>query len=167
MVICTVATLLLKHQLEIGLCLLLYPERKPIEINQRIEFESIKQQFENLFRDDDRRPTLTKKPPKSDDVRPSIAEQINFGGDYKDKEELNQPKKKENPVKGAGGVRQAYTGDTEPMNVRYYDKGFFERLKENLGFNEGGHLIGGEDQFNQGPFTKLALALALLKCVST
>ena len=116
-------------------------------------FESIKQQFDNLFRDDDRRPTLTKKPPKSDDVRPSIAEQINFGGDYKDKEEPKPaPKKKKNPVKGAGDVRQAYTGDTEPMNVRYYDKGFFERLKENLGLNEGGHLIGGEDQFNQGPY---------------
>lgn len=123
-------------------------------------FEAMKQQFDNLFRDDDRRPTLTKKPPKSDDVRPSIAEQINFGGDYKDKEEPKPaPKKKKSPVKGAGGVRQAYTGDNEPMNVRYYDKGFFERLKENLGFNEGGiatdNLIGGEDQFNTGPFTTL------------
>jgi len=115
-------------------------------------FESLKQQFEDLFKDDDRRPTLTKKPPKSDDVRPSIAQQINFGGDYKDKEEPKpEPKKKKSPVKGAGGVRQAYTGDTEPMNVRYYDKGFFERLKENLGFDDGG-LIGGEDQFNQAPF---------------
>ena len=126
-------------------------------------FESIKQQFENLFRDDDRRPTLTKKPPKSDDVRPSIAQQINFGGDYKDKEEPKPaPKKKKNPVKGAGGVRQAYTGDTEPMNVRYYDKGFFERLKENLGFDDGG-LIGGEDQFNQGPFVETGTGTGLVE----
>ena len=126
-------------------------------------FESIKQQFENLFRDDDRRPTLTKKPPKSDDVRPSIAQQINFGGDYKDKEEPKPaPKKKKNPVKGAGGVRQAYTGDTEPMNVRYYDKGFFERLKENLGFDDGG-LIGGEDQFNQGPFITTGTGTGLVE----
>merc|ERR1711991_712088 len=126
--------------------------------------EAIKQQFDDLFRDDDRRPTLTKKPPKSDDVRPSIAQQINFGGDYKDKEEPKPaPKKKKNPVKGAGGVRQAYTGDTEPMNVRYYDKGFFERLKENLGFNEGGHLIGGEDQFNQGPFTTTGTGTGLVE----
>ena len=126
-------------------------------------FESIKQQFESLFRDDDRRPTLTKKPPKSDDVRPSIAEQINFGGDYKDKEEPKPaPKKKKSPVKGAGDVRQAYTGDTEPMNVRYYDKGFFERLKENLGFDDGG-LIGGEDQFNQGPFTTTGTGTGLVE----
>jgi len=126
-------------------------------------FEAIKQQFDNLFRDDDRRPTLTKKPPKSDDVRPSIAQQINFGGDYKDKEEPKpQPKKKKNPVTGAGGVRQAYTGDTEPMNVRYYDKGFFERLKENLGFDDGG-LIGGEDQFNQPPFTTTGTGTGLVE----
>ena len=126
-------------------------------------FESIKQQFDDLFRDDDRRPTLTKKPPKSDDVRPSIAEQINFGGDYKDKEEpKTKPKKKKNPVKGAGDVRQAYKGDTEPMNVRYYDKGFFERLKENLGFDDGG-LIGGEDQFNEGPFITTGTGTGLVE----
>ena len=126
-------------------------------------FEAIKQQFDNLFKDDDRRPTLTKKPPKSDDVRPSIAEQINFGGDYKDKEEPKpKPKRKKSPVKGAGDVRQAYTGDNEPMNVRYYDKGFFERLKENLGFDDGG-LIGGEDQFNQGPFITTGTGTGLVE----
>ena len=43
---------------------------------------------------DDRRPTLTEKPSTSDDVRSSgtIAEQINFGGDY-DKDKKKKPKK--------------------------------------------------------------------------
>lgn len=117
-------------------------------------FEAIRERLKEVFRDDDRRPTLTKKPPKSDPIRPSIAQQINFGGDYKDKEPPKpEPKKKRSSVKGAGDVTQAYRGEDEPLNVRYYDQPFYKRLMEGLGvefFDDGG-LIGGEDQFNQ-PF---------------
>ena len=119
-------------------------------------FEAIRERLKEVFGDDDRRPTLTKKPSKSDPIRPSIAQQINFGGDYKDKEPLKpEPKKKRSSVRGAGDVTQAYRGEDEPLNVRYYDQPFYKRLMEGLGveiedFDEGG-LIGGEDQFNQ-PF---------------
>ena len=59
-------------------------------------FEAIRERLKEVFGDDDRRPTLTKKPSKSDPIRPSIAQQINFGGDYKDKEPLKpEPKKKD------------------------------------------------------------------------
>ena len=117
-------------------------------------FEAIRERLKEVFRDDDRRPTLTKKPPKSDPIRPSIAQQINFGGDYKDKEPPKpEPKKRKSSVRGAGDVTQAYRGEDEPLNVRYYDQPFYKRLMEGLGvefFDDGG-LIGGEDQFNQ-PF---------------
>jgi len=117
-------------------------------------FEAIRERLKEVFRDDDRRPTLTKKPPKSDPIRPSIAQQINFGGDYKDKEPPKpEPKKRRSSVRGAGDVTQAYRGEDEPLNVRYYDQPFYKRLMEGLGvefFDDGG-LIGGEDQFNQ-PF---------------
>ena len=119
-------------------------------------FEAIRERLKEVFGDDDRRPTLTKKPSKSDPIRPSIAQQINFGGDYKDKQPLKpEPKKKRSSVRGAGDVTQAYRGEDEPLNVRYYDQPFYKRLMEGLGveiedFDEGG-LIGGEDQFNQ-PF---------------
>ena len=119
-------------------------------------FEAIREQLRQVFKDDDRRVKLDKKPPKSDDVRPSIAQQINFGGDYKDKEPSKpEPKKRRSSVRGAGDVTQAYRGEDEPLNVRYYDQPFYKRLMEGLGveiedFDEGG-LIGGEDQFNQ-PF---------------
>ena len=55
--------------------------------------EAILQALQNAFRDDSdkKRPTLKRKPATSDDAPgPSIAEQINFGGDYRDK------KRKEN-----------------------------------------------------------------------
>ena len=116
-------------------------------------FEAIRERLREVFKDDDnRRPTLTKKPPKSDSIRPSIAQQINFGGDYKDREPPKpEPKRRASPVRGAGDVTQAYTGKEEPLNVRYYDQPFYKRLMEGLGFDEGG-LIGGEDQFNEGPY---------------
>jgi len=128
-------------------------------------FEAIRNRLRDVFKDDDRRVTLDEKPPKSDPIRPSIAQQINFGGDYKDKEPPKpEPKKRRSSVRGAGDVTQAYRGETEPLNVRYYDQPFYKRLMEGLGFDEGGmatqelslptpveqpHLIGGEEQFNQ------------------
>ena len=122
-------------------------------------FEAIRNRLRDVFDGDDRRVTLDKKPPKSDPIRPSIAQQINFGGDYKDREPPKpEPKKRRSSVRGAGDVTQAYRGETEPLNVRYYDQPFYKRLMEGLGFDEGGlatdedtNLIGGEDQFNQ-PF---------------
>ena len=122
-------------------------------------FEAIRERLRDVFKDDDRRVTLDKKPPKSDPIRPSIAQQINFGGDYKDREPPKpEPKKRRSSVRGAGDVTQAYRGETEPLSVRYYDQPFYKRLMEGLGFDEGGlatdedtNLIGGEDQFNQ-PF---------------
>jgi len=93
----------------------------------------------SAFRDDSdkkkpRRPKLKDKPPMSDDAAgPSIAEQINFGGDYRDT----------NPTKPAGKVSGAYkaskdTPQKETQNIRYHDTGFVQRLLEGLGFDEGG-----------------------------
>ena len=95
------------------------------------------------FRDDSdqkkpKRPTLKEKPPTSDDAAgPSIAEQINFGGDYGN----TTPKKKAGNVSGAYKARQTQPNN-ETQNVRYYDKGFVERLLEGLGFDEGGLVEG-------------------------
>ena len=126
-------------------------------------FEAIRERLRDVFDGDDRRVTLDKKPPKSDPIRPSIAQQINFGGDYKDREPPKpEPKKRRSSVIGAGDVTQAYRGDDEPFSVRYYEQPFYQRLltnlRKDLGFDEGGlatdedtNLIGGEDQFNQ-PF---------------
>ena len=102
--------------------------------------EAILQALQNAFRDDDdrKRPTLKSKPATSDDAKgPSIAEQINFGGDYEDKDKKKTTKKPAQ-TKGAGEVTKAYTGDKDKESVRYHDKGFLERLTENLGFDEGG-----------------------------
>ena len=102
--------------------------------------EALLQALQNAFRDDSdkKRPTLKSKPATSDDAPgPSIAEQINFGGDYRDKKEKTTTKKPAQ-TKGAGEVTKAYTGSDDKQNVRYYDKGFLERLTENLGLDEGG-----------------------------
>ena len=102
--------------------------------------EALLQALQNAFRDDSdkKRPTLKSKPATSDDAPgPSIAEQINFGGDYRDKKEKTATKKPAQ-TKGAGEVTKAYTGSDDKQNVRYYDKGFLERLTENLGLDEGG-----------------------------
>ena len=86
--------------------------------------------------DNNRRPKLEKKPATSDTKSgPSIAEQINFGGDYRDKKKTT---KKPAQTKGAGEVSKAYTGKDDKQDVRYYDKGFVERFVEGLGFDEGG-----------------------------
>ena len=63
-------------------------------------FEAIRERLRDVFKDDDRRVTLDKKPPKSDPIRPSIAQQINFGGDYKDREPPKpEPKKRRSSVR--------------------------------------------------------------------
>ena len=91
------------------------------------------------FRDDSdqkkpKRPTLKEKPPTSDDATgPSIAEQINFGGDYGS----TTPKKKAGNVSGAYKASKG-PSKSETQNIRYYDKGFVERLLDGLGFDEGG-----------------------------
>ena len=112
--------------------------------------EAIIQALQNAFRDDSdkKRPQLKSKPATSDDAKgPSIAEQINFGGDYRDKKEKTATKKPAQ-TKGAGQVTKAYTGDKDKESVRYYDKGFLERLSENLGFDEGG-LVEEEPFYSQ------------------
>jgi len=100
--------------------------------------EAMLQALQNAFKDDrdKKRPQLKSKPATSDDAPgPSIAEQINFGGDYRDKKKIT---KKPAQTKGAGEVTKAYTGSDDKQNVRYYDKGFVERLIEGLGFDDGG-----------------------------
>ena len=112
--------------------------------------EALLQALQNAFRDDSdkKRPQLKSKPATSDDAKgPSIAEQINFGGDYRDKKEKTATKKPAQ-TKGAGQVTKAYTGDKDKESVRYYDKGFLERLTENLGFDEGG-LVEEEPFYSQ------------------
>ena len=112
--------------------------------------EALLQALQNAFRDDSdkKRPQLKSKPATSDDAKgPSIAEQINFGGDYRDKKEKTATKKPAQ-TKGAGEVTKAYTGDKDKESVRYYDKGFLERLTENLGFDEGG-LVEEEPFYSQ------------------
>ena len=100
--------------------------------------EAMLQALQNAFKDDrdKKRPQLKSKPATSDDAPgPSIAEQINFGGDYRDKKKTT---KKPSQTKGAGEITKAYTGSDDKQNVRYYDKGFVERLIEGLGFDDGG-----------------------------
>ena len=67
--------------------------------------------------------------------------------DYRDKKEKTATKKPAQ-TKGAGQVTKAYTGDKDKESVRYYDKGFLERLTENLGFDEGG-LVEEEPFYSQ------------------
>ena len=144
-------------------------DNSPAAISSRVQarknkpknrFEAIRERLRDVFRDDDRRPTLTQKPRTSDDIGPSIADQINFGGkgfDFRNNQSPTPPPPKvRQSTKGAGSV--PYMDDDEPLSVRYYDQPFYKRLMEGLGFDEGGlatdedtHLIGGEDQFNQ-PF---------------
>jgi len=114
--------------------------------------------------DDDRRVTLKQKPRTSDDIGPSIADKINFGGkgfDFRNNESPTPPPPSvRQSTTGAGSV--PYMDDGETFSVRYADQPFYKRLiqnlKKDLGMDEGGlatdedtNLIGGEDQFNQ-PF---------------
>ena len=148
-------------------------DRSPEAISKRVQarknkpknrFEAIKNSLRDVFDGDDRRPTLTQKPRTSDDIGPSIADQINFGGkgfDFRNNQSPTPPPPKvRQSTKGAGSV--PYMDDDEPFSVRYYEQPFYQRLltnlRKDLGFDEGGlatdedtNLIGGEDQFNQ-PF---------------
>ena len=112
--------------------------------------------------DDDRRVKLYEKPRTSDDIGPSIANKINFGGqgfDFRNNQSPTPPPPKvRQSTRGAKGVPD----DVETFSVRYPELSFYESLiknfKRDLGFDEGGlatdedtNLIGGEAQFNQ-PF---------------
>ena len=118
------------------------------QISQRVQankdkpknrYEQIREQMSSAFRNDDdnrsrnRRVTLDRKPPTSDDASgPSLAEQINFGGDFSG----NKKTKKASPTSEAGTVEEAYTGE----NLRS-DKGFGQRFMEGLGYDEGGDVV--------------------------
>jgi hypothetical protein len=102
-------------------------------------YEQIREQMSSAFRNDDdnrsrnRRVTLDRKPPTSDDASgPSLAEQINFGGDFSG----NKETKKASPTSEAGQVEEAYTG----QNLRS-DKSFGQRFMEGLGYDEGGDVV--------------------------
>ena len=102
-------------------------------------YEQIREQMSSAFRNDDdnrsrnRRVTLDRKPPTSDDASgPSLAEQINFGGDFSG----NKKTKKASPTREAGKVEEAYTGE----NLRS-DKSFGQRFMEGLGYDEGGDVV--------------------------
>lgn len=143
-------------------------DNSPAAISKRVQarkdkpknrFEAIRNRLRDVFKDDDRRVTLTQQPRTSDDIGPSIANQINFGGkgfDFRNNQSPTNQSSKTTPfTTGARGVPYK---DDEPLNVRYYEQPFYKRLMEGLGFDEGGlatdedtNLIGGEDQFNQ-PF---------------
>ena len=117
-------------------------------------FEAIQQKFKNLFRaDDDDSPSVAKakrlervklatKPADSDDERSkgTIAEQINFGGDYDQEYEVTpkKEKKKKAPTIQEDAAKQRE--EQEKFSVRYADKGFGTRLLEGLGFNEGTYM---------------------------
>lgn len=68
-------------------------------------------------------------------------------GSEPEKTKNKSMRKKPAATKDAGKVRQAYTGDSDTENVRYSDKGFFERLTGNLGFDEGGFAADQSEPF--------------------
>lgn len=124
------------------------------------------------------RPQLTAKPPTSDTVGPSIADQINFGGKGFDNRnnttaapepqmsaadrvralggnQGNELSFGQKLVKGARdmfgaseNVSNRRTEDEEGLNVRYNEKGFGQRFMEGLGFDEGG-LVEPEPFYSQ------------------
>ena len=124
------------------------------------------------------RPQLTAKPPTSDTVGPSIADQINFGGKGFDNRNNTtaapEPQMSAaNRVRALGGnqgnelsfgqklvkgardmfgasenVSNRRTEDEEGLNVRYNEKGFGQRFMEGLGFDEGG-LVEPEPFYSQ------------------
>ena len=126
--------------------------------------------FDSEYENRDRRVKLTQKPPTSDDIGPSISNKINFGGqgyDFRNDESPTPPPPKvRQSTRGARGTPD----DDETFSVRYPELPFYKSLLQNLrrdlGFDEGGlvddelginppeeqHLIGGESQFNQGPY---------------
>ena len=101
-------------------------------------YEKLRNRFRDLFDDDD------------DDKPKSKAKlDFGFGGNP-----MERAARKYGSPSGAGQVDAPYT-------VNYREQPFFkalvQNLKEELGFDEGGliedtNLIGGENQFNEGPF---------------
>ena len=101
-------------------------------------YEKLRNRFRELFDDDD------------DDKPKSKAKlDFGFGGNP-----MERAARKYGSPSGAGQVDAPYT-------VNYREQPFFkalvQNLKEELGFDEGGliedtNLIGGENQFNEGPF---------------
>ena len=134
------------------------PSYTPAAISARVQaraekpknrFEAIQQQFAKLFRDDDsasearakrlERVRLESKPPTSDDAEgPSIAEQINFGGDYDKEYEVTPRREKRKKAPTIQEDRARQQEEQETYSVRYADKSFAERFMEGLGFDEGG-----------------------------
>jgi len=96
--------------------------------------KSLQEFFDRADERKNRRVKLYEKPPTSDDARgPSLAEQINFGGDFSG----NKKTKKERPRKEAGKVEEAYT----VKDLREGQDPFLTRLFTNLGFDEGGDVV--------------------------
>ena len=101
-------------------------------------YEKLRNRFRDLFDDDD------------DDKPKSRAKlDFGFGGNP-----MERAARKYGSPSGAGQV-------DAPFTVNYREQPFFkalvQNLKEELGFDEGGliedtNLIGGEDQFNEGPY---------------
>jgi len=92
--------------------------------------KSLQDYFKSNEERKNRRVKLYEKPPTSDDAPISLAEQINFGGDFSG----NKKTKKEAPRKEAGKVEEAYT----VKDLREGQDPFLTRLFTNLGFDEGG-----------------------------
>ena len=106
---------------------------------------------------DDRRVTLTEKPPTSDDAKgPSIAEQINFGGDYDKPEKKKTPPKKVKP----GGRATPFVDDapeSEGVNLRSTE-GFGTKFMRGLGvegYDEGGQVFQQKGGFDMSEATPI------------
>ena len=106
---------------------------------------------------DDRRVTLTEKPPTSDDAKgPSIAEQINFGGDYDKPEKKKAPPKKVKP----GGRATPFVDDApekEGVNLRSTE-GFGTKFMRGLGiegYDEGGQVFQQKGGFDMSEATPI------------
>ena len=106
---------------------------------------------------DDRRVTLTEKPPTSDDAKgPSIAEQINFGGDYDKPEKKKAPPKKVKP----GGKATPFVDDApekEGVNLRSTES-FGTKFMRGLGiegYDEGGQVFQQKGGFDMSEATPI------------
>ena len=94
---------------------------------------------------DNRRVTLTEKPPTSDDERRfgTIDEQINFGNNFADDEETKKQRfKAEKPVvdKSKYTVTDLRAGE-DPFFTKLYKNSGLEKIYEKLGFDEGGDVV--------------------------
>ena len=80
---------------------------------------------------------------------PSIAEQINFGGDYEDTSSSSNKSKPKKESAASETVRRAYTGKEEPeqgVNLLENKPDAFGNLAKALGFNEGGYALNPGDE---------------------